>query len=137
MATQPSDAKEAIVQVYGARAWSWRGYFAVHTWVATKEEGADHYKVHEVTGWRQYVVNSRPDDPDRHWYGAKPELYADIRGEDAAAIIPDIYKAVESYPYVTEYEAWPRSEERRVGKECRCWGSAHHSKNIERLACDS
>lgn len=107
IAPKASEAKEAIVQVYGARAWSWRGYFAVHTWVATKEEGADHYRVHEVTGWRQYVVNSRPDDPDRHWYGAIPELYADIRGEDAAAMIPDIYKAVESYPYVTEYEAWP------------------------------
>src|SRR5690554_1208802 len=53
IAPKPSEAKEAIVQVYGARAWSWRGYFAVHTWVATKEEGADHYKVHEVTGWRQ------------------------------------------------------------------------------------
>ncbi|KRW82120.1 DUF3750 domain-containing protein [Marinobacter sp. P4B1] len=93
--------KRTLLRTLG---WIWRGYFAVHTWVATKEEGADHYKVHEVTGWRQYVVNSRPDDPDRHWYGAKPELYADIRGEDAAAMIPDIYKAVESYPYLTGYQ---------------------------------
>ncbi|HLT12723.1 MAG TPA: DUF3750 domain-containing protein [Marinobacter sp.] len=107
LAPPAAEVHEAIVQVYGARAWSWRGYFAVHTWVATKEEGADHYKVHEVTGWRRHVVNSRPDDPDRHWYGAKPEIYADIRGEEAQAMIPDIYKAVASYPYASEYDAWP------------------------------
>ena len=107
IAPLPEQAEEAIVQVYGARAWSWRGYFAVHTWIATKEKGASHYRVHEVTGWRSYVVNSRPGEPDRHWYGAKPNLYADIRGEEAEKLIPDIYQAVASYPYPTEYEAWP------------------------------
>ncbi|WP_226609264.1 DUF3750 domain-containing protein [Marinobacter nauticus] len=107
IAPRPEQVEEAIIQVYGARAWSWRGYFAVHTWIATKEQGADYYQVHEVTGWRTYVVNSRPGDPDRHWYGARPELYADIRGEKASALIPQIYQAVENYPYPTQYEAWP------------------------------
>ncbi|MBW0147030.1 DUF3750 domain-containing protein [Marinobacter arenosus] len=107
IAPRPAQHEDAIIQVYGARAWSWRGYFAVHTWIATKEKGADAYRVHEVTGWRTYVVNSRPGEPDRHWYGARPELYADIRGADAEALIPAIYEAVESYPYPTEYEAWP------------------------------
>jgi len=102
-----TETEEAVIQVYGARAWSWRGYFAVHTWISTKEKGADEYYVHEVTGWRHYVVNSRPGDPDRHWYGAKPTLYADIRGEEAETLIPRIYDAVESYPYPNEYEAWP------------------------------
>ncbi len=97
----------AVVQVYGARAWSWRGYFAVHTWIATKAAGADQYQVHEVIGWRRYVVSSRAGDPDRHWYGARPELYADIRGAEAEALIPTIEQAVQSYPYATEYEAWP------------------------------
>lgn len=107
IAPRPDQYQGAIVQVYGARAWSWRGYFAVHTWIATKEAGAGDYQVHEVTGWRRYVVSSRPGEPDRHWYGARPELYADIRGEEAAALIPDIYEAVAAYPYPTEYEAWP------------------------------
>ncbi len=107
IAPKPEQYEGAIVQVYGARAWSWRGYFAVHTWIATKEAGASQYRVHEVTGWRRYVVNSRPSLPDRRWYGAEPELYADIRGEQAAALIPQIYQAVEDYPYPTEYEAWP------------------------------
>jgi hypothetical protein len=107
IAPSPEAAQEAIVQVYGARAWSWRGYFAVHTWIATKEKDANHYKVHQVIGWLNYVVSSRPGEPDRHWYGAKPELYADIRGKEAEELIPDIYQAVASYPYPSDYEAWP------------------------------
>lgn len=107
IAPRPEQYQPAVVQVYGARAWSWRGYFAVHTWIATKEKGASEYRVHEVTGWRNYVVNSRPGEPDRHWYGAKPELYADFRGADAQALIPAIYRAVQAYPYPTEYDAWP------------------------------
>ncbi|MBW7470674.1 DUF3750 domain-containing protein [Marinobacter sp. F4218] len=107
IAPRPEQHEGAIIQVYGARAWSWRGYFAVHTWIATKEKGADEYRVHEVTGWRSYVVNSRPGEPDRHWYGARPELYADVRGAEAETLIPSIYEAIERYPYPTEYEAWP------------------------------
>ncbi|MDX1457883.1 MAG: DUF3750 domain-containing protein [Marinobacter sp.] len=107
IAPAPDSTPEAVVQVYGARAWSWRGYFSLHTWIATKEAGADHYFVHEVTGWRQYVVNSRRNVPDRAWYGEPPELIADIRGGQAQAAIANIHKAVAAYPYPTEYEAWP------------------------------
>lgn len=107
IAPKPQVFDDAVVQVYGARAWSWRGYFAVHTWIATKEKGATQYRVHEVTGWRHYVVSSRPSIPDRRWYGAEPTLYADIRGKAAAKLIPEIYQAVQRYPYPTEYEAWP------------------------------
>ncbi|MEX2473587.1 DUF3750 domain-containing protein [Marinobacter sp.] len=107
IAPSPQSTEEAVIQVYGARAWSWRGYFAVHTWISTKEKGADEYYVHQVTGWRQYVVSSRPGDPDRRWYGAEPQLYADLRGEEAERLIPGIYDAVETYPYPTQYEAWP------------------------------
>lgn len=107
IAPRPESTPEAVVQVYGARAYNWRGYFAIHTWISTKEAGADHYYVHEVTGWRQYVVNSRIDEPDRAWYGAKPELIADIRGDQAALVIPRIFEAIKSYPYAERYDVWP------------------------------
>lgn len=97
----------AVVQVYGARAYNWRGYFAVHTWISTKAAGADSYYVHEVTGWRHYVVQSRPDDPDRAWYGSKPTLIADIRGDQAETIIEQLGDVMKRYPYPTEYVAWP------------------------------
>lgn len=107
LAPAPSQEEAAVVQVYGARAYNWRGYFSLHTWISTKEAGASQYYVHEVTGWRHYVVQSRPDEPDRAWYGAPPELIADIRGERAERIIEQIDDVVAAYPYPTEYQAWP------------------------------
>ena len=42
-APSPELEKEAVVQVYAARAVSWRGYFGVHSWIAMKEKNADFY----------------------------------------------------------------------------------------------
>ena len=107
IAPTPAQENGAVVQVYGARAYNWRGYFSLHTWISTKAAGASRYYVHEVTGWRHYVVQSRPDDPDRAWYGATPELIADIRGERAGRIIEQLDEVIAEYPYPTEYKAWP------------------------------
>lgn len=107
LAPTPEQETGAVVQVYGARAYNWRGYFSLHTWISTKEAGASSYYVHEVTGWRHYVVQSRPDHPDRAWFGAKPELIADFRGEQAQRIIEQLGDVIEEYPYPTTYEAWP------------------------------
>ena len=47
----PADTTpEAIVQVYAARAFNWRGAFAVHTWIASKPANAAHYTVHHGVG---------------------------------------------------------------------------------------
>jgi hypothetical protein len=43
-----------VVQVYGASTWGWRGWFAIHTWIATKPTDAESYTVYEVIGWRQH-----------------------------------------------------------------------------------
>lgn len=102
---------DAVVQVYSARAFNWRGVFGVHTWLATKEVNAKEYKVHQVIGWQLYrnlpVVISEPDLPDRSWYGQDPEILVDIRGEKAAGLINDIQNAVDSYPYNSKYHVWP------------------------------
>ena len=34
LSPSPESHPEAIVQVFGARTWGWRGNFAVHTWIA-------------------------------------------------------------------------------------------------------
>jgi hypothetical protein len=111
LAPDPVTTHEAVVQVYGARAFNWRGIFAVHTWIAVKATGADRYTVHQVIGWRARnggsAVVSGPGVPDRNWYGAKPEIYQDIRGADAQALIPQIQSAVASYPHAHNYVLWP------------------------------
>src|SRR5688572_2666561 len=111
MAPPPAEFSDAVIQVYAARTWSWRGHLAVHTWVTTKTRGADHYEVHQVIGFRARrnlpVVMSQPDSPDRFWYGNQPELLADLRGEKAEQLLPKVLAAVKSYPYPDSYKTWP------------------------------
>ncbi|WP_150910069.1 DUF3750 domain-containing protein [Marinobacter halotolerans] len=107
IAPSPEQEKSAVVQVYAARAFNWRGYFAVHTWISTKAAGAGQYYVHDVTGWRYYSVQSRPGVPDRAWFGSAPALIADIRGEKATRIIEQLDEVIDRYPYPTQYKAWP------------------------------
>lgn len=111
LAPAPDKTPEAVVQVYGARTVGMRGLFGVHTWVAVKPENAAAFTVYEVIGWRlrwsgsAVVVSQR--HADARWFGAEPELYADRRGAEAAALIPRIEAAAKSYPYAGEYSAWP------------------------------
>ena len=106
LAPAPSSEPRAVVQVYAARAFSWRGIFAVHTWVATKAAGADHYTVHQVAGWNHPPLSSRTDIPDRRWVGAMPQRLLDLRGAQAAEAIAQIETAVANYPYDV-YRIWP------------------------------
>src|SRR5690349_8679315 len=53
LAPSAASTHEAVVQVYGARTWGWKGAFGVHTWVAVKPVGAPAYTVYEVMGWRR------------------------------------------------------------------------------------
>jgi Protein of unknown function (DUF3750) len=111
IAPDPATTPEAVIQVYGARTYGWKGAFGVHTWVAVKPTQAKSWKVYEVIGWRlrysdsALVISNR--DPDARWYGSEPELYADKRGEGVDALIERIDKAAAEYPYASEYGLWP------------------------------
>lgn len=111
LAPDPATTSEAVVQVYAARTWGWKGSFGVHTWVAVKPPEAKTYLVYEVIGWRlrwggsALVVSERT--PDGHWFGNAPELLAEKRGAEAEPLIPKIEAAVQAYPYAKEYSVWP------------------------------
>ena len=111
LAPDPATTEAAVLQVYGARAFSWRGIFAVHTWIATKRAGASSYRTYEVIGWRLYhggrAVVVREGPPDRRWYGAEPKLLLDRRGAGVSELIDKVETAVLSYPYPDQYRAWP------------------------------
>ncbi|MFT4993373.1 MAG: hypothetical protein ACI965_000392 [Paraglaciecola sp.] len=112
IAANPAVEQQAVIEVYAADAFSWRGWFAVHTWIATKAENAPEYTVYEVVGWR---LNSglpalreyQSSTPDRYWYGAKPAKILSIRGDKASRLIPDIVDAVSRYPWPNEYTVFP------------------------------
>jgi hypothetical protein len=111
LAPDPAMTPEAVVQVYAARAVSWRGYFGVHTWLAVKPQRANEYTVHEVLGWRLRragsVVVRSTRAPDGRWFGNEPELLAELRGDDATKAIGQIEQAVRDYPYAGAYRVWP------------------------------
>jgi len=111
VAPMPSETPEAVVQVYAARAFNWRGIFAVHTWLATKKANAPHYTVYHVVGWRARrnlpVVVADRDIPDRNWFGNQPDIVTDIRGPAAQRVITAIEEVVPEYPYPDSYGLWP------------------------------
>ena len=50
-------------------------------------------------------INSYP--PDAEWFSNRPDLLADIRGDQAETIIPKIQQAVCDYPFAEYYRTWP------------------------------
>lgn len=111
LAPDPAVTREPVVQVYAARAVRWRGYFGVHTWIATKPVHAAAFTVYEVTGFAvrrggsAVRVSQRP--ADGRWFGSVPSLLADVRGRGVDALIAKIERAVAAYPYHDSYRIWP------------------------------
>ncbi|MDT8441360.1 MAG: DUF3750 domain-containing protein [Desulfuromonadales bacterium] len=111
IAPDPATTGEAVLQVYGARAWGWRGWFAIHTWIAAKSTGETSYTVYDVVGWRanrgQPVMRISRDIPDRYWFGAEPRLLREHRGPDAERLIGAVDQAARNYPWKTDYRVFP------------------------------
>ncbi len=111
MAPHPLVTREAVLQVYGARASSWRGWVAIHTWIAVKATGATEYTVYEVDGWRLSsglpVLRIEQDMPDRYWNGKRPQLLKEVRGAGVDALIAGVDRAARSYPWPKTYGVFP------------------------------
>ena len=103
--------KEAVVQIYGARTYGWRGMFAMHTWIAVKPVNAKTYTVYQALGWNYYrkkpVVDVRQGIPDRVWFSHRPKVLYQATGKQAETVIKEIQDAVKRYPYKNIYRMWP------------------------------
>jgi len=93
---------EVIIQVYGADVWGFRGNFAIHTWIATKEKAAATYTIYQVIGWRLRrngtagsITQGMPDKP---WFRSLPLLLLELRGAQAEQLIDQVAAAARSYP---------------------------------------
>jgi hypothetical protein len=111
VAPNPSDFADAVVQVYGADVWGVRGRFAIHTWIATKAQGAESYTIYHVLGWRKLrgmsVVSIEEGVPNQKWFGSDPTLLLDKRGQDARDLVGKIDQAARQYPHPNTYTMWP------------------------------
>jgi len=111
-APDPATTPEAVIQVYAARTWGWRGAVAVHTWVAVKPAHARKYARYEVIGWGVHggaaAVRVDRFAADGFWHGSEPELLVDRRGgPEVDRLIERVEAAVRSYPYPNSYRTWP------------------------------
>ncbi len=111
IAPDPAAYREAIVQVYAAPAFAWRGALGVHSWIAVKPTGARTWTTYQVIGWRLRhggsAVVVQNEAPDRYWFGQRPELLAELRGDGVDAVIARIDQAARDYPWADTYSVWP------------------------------
>ena len=111
IAPPAGSTNEAVLHVYGASAWGWRGWFAIHTWIAAKHTGEPSYTVYEVIGWRENrglpVLRIAKDYPDRNWFGEKPRLLVGHQGEGVDQLITAVEQAAQNYPWKTNYKSFP------------------------------
>lgn len=111
IAPDPATTPEAILHVYGADTWGWRGWVAIHTWIAAKRTGEPAYTVYDVVGWRGRrglpVLRIAQDIPDRYWYGKKPCIIKAYRGRGVDELIDAVDRAARAYPWKTTYKGFP------------------------------
>ena len=100
--------REARFLVFTGRTGRWKGIFAVHSWVVFKPENATTWSRYDVVGWGQ-PVRSNGWAPDGRWFGDVPRVLVDVRGPEAAALIPMIKAAIADYSYGNsgDYRIWP------------------------------
>lgn len=106
LVADPAADGVARVQVYAARAFNWRGIFAVHTWIATKPAGRRPYTIRQVTRWGP-TPGAERGRPDRQWFGNEPVMLAELTGAAAERAIPAVAAAAAAYPHAGRYRVWP------------------------------
>jgi hypothetical protein len=99
---------EARVLVLSGRTGSWKGVFAVHSWVVIKPANAPRWTRYDVVGWGS-PLRQNGWAPDGRWYGNSPRVVADVAGAEAEALIPRVEAAIKDYRYshAGDYRIWP------------------------------
>ena len=99
---------EARMLVFTGRTGRWKGIFAVHSWVVIKPENSTNWTRYDVVGWGQ-PVRTNGWAPDGRWFGDTPRILLDVRGAQAAALIPRVREVVAAYQYnrLGDYRVWP------------------------------
>jgi Protein of unknown function (DUF3750) len=108
MLPQANADPAARLLIFTGRTGRWKGIFSVHSWVVFKPENAANWMRYDVVGWGQPVRNNGWA-PDGRWYGDAPRVLLDVRGSQAAALIPKVQAAIAAYQYsrAGDYRIWP------------------------------
>jgi hypothetical protein len=111
LAPDPGSTPEPVIQIYAARAFGWKGIFAVHSWISFKRAGAAAYERYEVVGWRVRrggsAIRQSRHPPDGYWAGHAPALLLDRRGAGVGPLIDRVVDVIADYPHAATYRTWP------------------------------
>jgi hypothetical protein len=111
LAPDPAATPDAVIQIYAARTVGWKGVLGVHTWIALKRSGAPSYTRYEVMGWGvdrgAPALRVNRTGPDNYWFGSRPDLLVDLRGDGVDLLIDRVEAAAREYPYPSTYRTWP------------------------------
>ncbi len=102
------DSRAAAIYIFSAATGGMKGAVASHSWIVTKADGDRPYNRYDKVGWGSPIRrNGYP--ADARWYSNPPQLVVSITGNRAAALIPKVEAAIQSYPYATPgaYRIWP------------------------------
>jgi hypothetical protein len=105
---KPADHPEARLLILSGRTGGLKGVVAVHSWVVLKRENARAWTRYDVVGWGS-PLRLNGWAADGRWFGDTPYVVADVRGEQAAALIPRVEAAVKEYRFANagDYRIWP------------------------------
>ena len=108
MLPKPAEHPDARLLIFSGRTGGLKGLVAVHSWIVVKREGARAWTRYDVVGWGN-PVRLNGWAADGRWFGDTPYVVADVRGKEAAALIPKIEAAVKEYRFANagDYRMWP------------------------------
>lgn len=100
--------KDARLLVFTGRTGRWKGFFSVHSWIVFKPDNATSWSRYDVVGWGQ-PVRTNGWAPDGRWFGDTPRVLVDVRGPQAAMLIPKVKAAIDDYRHNAfgNYRVWP------------------------------
>ncbi|MER0239097.1 DUF3750 domain-containing protein [Fulvimarina sp. MAC8] len=93
-----SETPEPAVYVMAARTGGLKGAVAEHSWLVLKDAGASRYERWDVVGWGN-PVRQNAYDADGRWYSNVPRIVAEVHGDEASALIPQLRKAIGEYRF--------------------------------------
>lgn len=98
---------EARIMVLAARTGGLKGAASVHSWLVWKTANGRWNRA-DVVGWGN-PLRRNAYAPDGRWYSNAPHVVGSVSGDAAAALIPDLERVIESYPYGGRggYRIWP------------------------------
>ena len=101
---------QAAVYIMAARSAYARGAVSVHLWLVMKRAGEARYTRYEVLAdGCPLKKNFKGMPADARWAGNQPHIHFAARGNVAAAMIPQIEAAIDTYAHLGEgdYALWP------------------------------